>query len=109
LKIYLASPYSGTPEEQEYRFRAVSRIAGQFIQEGHIVYSPISHSHPIAQECPRLGSDWQAWERMDREFIAWCDELWVLKLPGWDNSKGIGEEVMFATEIRKSIRFIEAS
>ena len=43
-KIYLAIPFSGIEEKS---FKAATEIAGLLISKGYIVFSPITHSHPI--------------------------------------------------------------
>ena len=105
-KIYLASPYSDPdPDLREHRFRAACEKAGILMAAGHIVFSPIAHSHPIAKVCD-LPKGWDFWEKYDRTFIEWCDELWVLMVPGWETSKGIAAEIEIAMIFNKPIRHI---
>ena len=47
-KLYLALPYSG---QENYSFRKANYQAGMLMDQGYVVYSPISHTHPIALEC----------------------------------------------------------
>ena len=54
MKIYLAIPYSGMAEES---FRIANEVSAKLMNEGHIVFSPISHSHPIAI-AHNLPTDW---------------------------------------------------
>ena len=50
--VYLAVPYTHEdPEIREKRFKAVSKVAGKLLNEGEMIFSPISHCHPIALEC----------------------------------------------------------
>jgi len=59
--IYLATPYSDPdPEVREFRYREVNKAAAQLISEGHHVFSPISHTHPIAQ-AGDLPTGWDYW------------------------------------------------
>lgn len=105
-KIYLACPYSHhEPKVREYRFRAACIMAGKFMQQGHIVYSPISHSHPIAMEC-KLPLDWSYWKDVDEFFISVCDELWVLCLEGWEQSEGIKAELEIVERLKKPVKYI---
>ena len=49
MKIYLATPYShNLAGIREWRFRKINEVAGILMQQGHAVFSPISHSHPIS-------------------------------------------------------------
>lgn len=89
MKIYLAAPYSApTPEEREARFIQANKAAAFLMQQGHEVFSPISHSHPIAHHINNhLSHDF--WLKQDFAFLPWADELVVLCADGWDRSKGI--------------------
>ena len=91
--IYLASPYSDPdPAVEQQRFEAVCKVASALMMQGHRIFSPIAHTHPIAMagEMPR---GWDFWQEYDREMLGACDALWVLMLPGWDKSRGIRGEL----------------
>lgn len=103
--IYLASPYSHPdPVVRQERFEAVCRAAAELIRRGYLVFSPIAHSHSIAKH--GLPLDWGYWERHDRRLLAACDELWVLQLAGWQQSRGVQAEMTIARAAGKPIRFI---
>lgn len=105
-KIYLASPYSDPyPAIQEQRFLAVCKKAGELMNLGLLIYSPIAHSHPIAKLCD-LPKDYKYWQKVNHEFIMWADEVWVLMLPGWECSRGIKDELEFADSLEKTVRFL---
>lgn len=105
--IYLASPYSHPdPAVRHGRFREACRAAGRLMHGGATVFSPIAHSHPIAVECGLpLAFEW--WERADREWIAMCSEVVVLRLDGWEQSNGIRCEVAIAAELGIPVRYID--
>ena len=105
--IYLACPYSHPMEGvRKARFRAANIAAARLMAEGHIVYSAISHSHPIAVE-NGLGLDWDFWRPMDVYFIRMCDQMTILKYPGWEESEGIESEMRLAKSLGKPIKFME--
>lgn len=105
-KIYLASPYSHpSPCVRINRWNAVCRAAGELMNAGNIVFSPIAHSHPIAVQCD-LPTGWDFWHAFDRAFIEWADAVVVLQLPGWENSVGIKAEIEIAAEIGKPVEFM---
>lgn len=107
LKIYLASPYyHKDPQIREERFKAVCKKAGELMNQGYFVYSPIAHSHPIACQC-KLPKDWKFWEQYDVEYIKWVDEVWILMLPGWTESVGIKAEIGIAEEMDKLVRYVK--
>lgn len=106
-KIYLACPYSHSEESVRLsRFEIVSNVAGMLLKKGYIVFSPISHSHPIAlvNDLP-LGFEF--WREFDESFIDWCDELWILTLSGWSASNGIRQEIKYAKQSGKPVRKID--
>lgn len=103
--IYLASPYSGTPEEQEERFQAVCCKAAELMRDGHMVFSPIAHSHPIAFY--GLPKDFGFWEKMDCWWIRACTKIVVLMLPGWELSVGVRAEIDYAKQIGKAVSYLK--
>jgi hypothetical protein len=70
---------------RQERFEAVCRAAAVLSRRGHVVFWPIAHSHGIGQQ--GQPGDWNFWERHDRRLLAACDELWVLTLDGWQESR----------------------
>lgn len=101
-KIYLAAPYSSVdPKVISERVDKINRYAAELMKTS-IVFSPISHSHPIAL-AGRLPTDFNFWVKQNHEFIRWADIVYVLMLEGWENSVGIADEVEFATAIGKKI------
>lgn len=103
--IYLASPYTHPDAAvRQERFEAACRAAAELIRRGHIVFSPVAHSHGIAQH--GLPVDWSFWERHDRRLLVACDELWVLKLDGWQQSRGVQAEIAIARELGKPVHFV---
>jgi hypothetical protein len=106
--IYLASPYSHPdPTVRARRFRATCQAAAKLIRDGHVVFAPISHSHPMTEF--GLPADWQFWERHDIEFLRRCNELVVLKLDGWRESRGVQAEIDLALEMDLPIRYLDAA
>ena len=94
--IYLASPYSD-PEKsiREIRYRAAEQAMVQMIQAGEHVYSPIVMTHPGATRYS-LSQDSSYWRPHNFAFLSVAKELRVLKMKGWEKSKGVKEEIEFA-------------
>ena len=108
-KIYLATPYSHkNPEIRKARFDAVNVIAAKLMSKGYLVFSPISHTHPIAV-AGDLPKGWEFWAAYDRTFIEWCDEIHVFQQDGWQESTGVVAEIKLAEEMNKPVVFIEGA
>jgi hypothetical protein len=110
IDIYIAAPYSyDDPKVHLYRFEQVTKYAAQLVLQGHIVYSPITHSHPMFQLNPFLVGDWSFWKRFDEAYIQSCASLHVLMLEGWELSVGVQAEIITFQEQNKPITYIEWS
>lgn len=101
--VYLAIPYTGM---EAFAFEVANKVAGELMKRGYVVFSPISHSHTIAEMC-EMPTDWGFWECQDRRFIERCDEVIVICLDGWDRSRGVTAEIDFANDIGKLVRFFD--
>lgn len=103
-KVYLACPFSHSdPQVREDRFNAANLTAAFLMKDRWIVFSPLSHSVPIAKTGHTPMQDWEFWKRQDFAFIIWCDKLVVLELDGWKESVGVQEEIEFAKNLGKEI------
>ncbi len=104
---YLACPYSHPdPSVRAIRYRLVNRVLFELITKGKLVYSPLTHNMPLNQM--GIHGNWETWRRFDHEMVSRCDYLLVLRLPGWENSKGVAAEVECAKELGKPIEYIDA-
>ena len=103
--IYLATPYSHSdPVVRRQRFDAACRAAAVLIQQGKVVFSPVSHGHAICVY--GIPSDWTFWQRLDRRFLDMCDEVIVLMLDGWRESVGVQAEIAIARQLGKPITYL---
>lgn len=103
--IYLATPYShDDPAVREYRFQAANRAASKLMMSGLHVFSPISHSHPIAL-AGGLPLGWGYWKEFDRKTMSICDKVVVLKLDGWKESIGVTAEIAMADALGIEVQF----
>lgn len=108
-KVYLAAPYTHDDHDVvDSRVQRINMIAGALMKKGHIVFSPISHSHPIAV-VSALPTDFKFWQAQNHEFIRWCDTVVVAMMPGWKDSKGILDEIEFAMSINKPVVYMEGN
>jgi hypothetical protein len=100
IDIYLAIPYSHSSSlVREYRFQQANTASAALIDKGYTVFSPISHGHPI-NLIKKLDVDWIAF---DLKILNLCKMVVVVTINGWEESKGIKEELKFAQEKGKRI------
>ena len=89
--IYLASPYAhSSATVREARLEAVRHVCGGMVNQGKIVMSPLVYLGELAY---RGIHPPQGWYAFDLQLLARCDELVVLQLPGWEDSKGVLVEI----------------
>lgn len=106
-KIYLAIPYSGLQEES---YKTANEVAVQLIHEGHIVFSPITHSHSLSVE-HNLPTNWEFWIAQDEAFVKWADAVYIviLKENGQEKiekSTGVQGEILIAQQNNIPIKYL---
>ncbi len=113
MKIYLAIPYSWNPDKA---YEIANKVAAKLAIDGNIVFSPISHWHPICQYLPEhLRTDSNFWMDYDLPFVEWCDEVYVVRIEGQgetgddliEHSRGIRMEWNHAIKHRKAVTIID--
>ena len=104
---YLATPYTH-PEHcvMVARHLMVNKIGAKLIEGGKYIYSPISHTHPIA-ELGTLPRGWDFWEGYDKVMLKACTNLIVLRLPGWETSTGVQAEIKIAKDLGLPTEYID--
>lgn len=110
-KIYLAIPYSGM---EDVSYKAANEVAALLIGEGFCVFSPISHSQPIWKAgIGVVEHSWEVWMEQDKEFVKWCDAVYVIELVNLNGvgliykSKGVMQEIEWASEFNKELKMIK--
>lgn len=120
--IYLAAPYTYHKRTHNpllafyywirginirwFRFESVNKAASIIFKSGNFVFSPISHTRPIAKY--GLPSDFKFYETYDKMMISKCDELWVLTIEGWSESIGVTAEIAEAQRRKIPVRYVKA-
>ena len=104
---YLACPYSDPdPARMEQRYKQVTEAAAWMItRNGWNVFSPITHSHPLAV-LGKVQGDWAFWKKFDTDYIKCAERFVILEIPGWRKSTGVREETQIAIDLRIPIRYI---
>jgi hypothetical protein len=110
--IYLATPYSHPdPAVRQQRYDQAKCITVELLEDGHLVISPIVHSHYLTID---IGEHlaftevygFNNWSELDLRILSMCDKLVVVKMDGWNESKGIIAEVEEAKRLGIPVEFI---
>ena len=89
--IYLASPYAhASAKVRNARLEAVRLVCGKLVNQGKIVLSPMVYLGELAAKGVHPPQGWYAF---DLQLLVRADELLVLQLPGWEDSKGVLVEI----------------
>src|ERR1035437_2593827 len=107
--IYFASPYSHPDKSVvSERFVSVVKACGWLmvnVPEVQMFYSPIAHTHPIA-EYSTLPGGWEYWMTCDKTILSRCSEIWVYCISGWTKSVGVNAERKIAAEYGLGVKFV---
>lgn len=104
--IYLASPYTHPdPWVMEERYLRAMRVLTQLLAAGKWTYSPIVHCHELAK-IGALPKDAKFWEAYDFAMIAKCDKLLILRIDGWETSRGVAGEKAEAERLGIPVEYI---
>lgn len=107
--IYLACPYSHHNELViRTRVERVTAMAAKLSIRGYNVFSPLTHSHYIA-EYIRNHCDHDFWLTRDLELIKTgiFEQCFVYCLPGWESSFGISVETKLFKELNIPIHYLD--
>jgi len=104
---YLAAPYSDPDIAiRLQRVDNINRVAGHLIAAGVMLFSPISHGHPIAMTV-ELPTDYAFWQRHAECMLHGASSIIILQLGGWAASEGITGEVEFADTLDLTVYVLD--
>lgn len=104
---YVASPYTNYPGGVDEAFKLICRATAKLIEAGVPVFSPIAHSHPIAEHGALDGKDPDLWHRVDKPMVDSAIGIIVVMLPGWAESRGVQAELREFRKAGKPVMFME--
>lgn len=105
--IYLASPYSKYSEGRAKAFIKACQKAASLMGQGYKIFCPIAHSHCIEIHGMLDIKNGEFWLKQDFAVLKHCDELWVYKMEGWEESVGVKAEIEFASAAGIPIKYID--
>ena len=100
--IYLAAPYSHPDQNvRKLRVHCTKTAAAEMVKAGHVVFAPTVYTDELDHYEPPQG-----WYEFDLAILSRCDELVILPLEGWEDSKGIKMEIALARTMGISVTFM---
>ena len=103
--IYIASPYTHTDKKViEENYIKVTKFVADLTARGNVVISPITYGHTILQFVD-LPNDWEFWKNFCVTILKKCDEMIVYQMDGWEDSRGVQEEIKIAEELGIKISY----
>jgi len=104
--IYLASPYTHPRATVRHdRYLKVRETTATLLKKEIHVYSPIVHCHDLAV-AHNLPKEFDFWCKYNKAMLSEAVALWVLQIPGWEDSKGVKWEIMQAHKLNIPVKTI---
>jgi hypothetical protein len=104
--VYLASPYSSRAgHERAARAKQAKRAAAILAEAGEVVFCPVAYGHLLDEAIPygRPRPTHDYWMQLCLPVLSVASRIYVLTLPGWQESLGVREEVALATRLGKPV------
>lgn len=110
-RVYLMAPYSHKDIRVcEERFNIANNVSAFLMDQGYIVFSPLSHSHPIsmsdyAKETDTSHLDHGVWLEQDFAWLQFCEGYFILRIKGWEKSTGVSVEKAMCSALSEGAEF----
>lgn len=107
MLVYVSAPYSDVPDKHKL-MQTVAQACGKYMlaYPGHYAVSGLIHHYALT-EVDGFGSDYEFWKNWCETFLAKCEKLVVLTVPGWSTSTGVAAEIQLAKKLNLPIEFID--
>lgn len=93
---YMGTPYAKYEAGHNVAFEDAAEVAAKLLERGVYVFAPIVHTHPISRYVRKTSNvDHDFWIAFDISFMTPAHGMLVVKLPGWDKSRGVAWEIEF--------------
>ncbi len=107
--VFISSPYNH-PDRfvMEENYLKVAKLANRLIHKGVVAISPVAYGHNLLSLTEKeIPGDWDFWKAFCFTLIDKSDEVYVYKIPGWDKSGGVREEIEYATSKGIKVTYID--
>lgn len=106
---YIAAPYSDpNPAIIAARMAAFDEVIAVLLRKGErFPISPLMNHSILGKHS--IPGNWEFWQHYSLRLLARCDEMVIIRLPGWDQSTGVTGERALAQNLSLPISFIDHS
>lgn len=102
--IYICCPYWNDQEDiRNYRRKKAIDYSTVLVKKGYLTYSPLIYTERFAKDKTKEGY----WIKHGIEMVKACNEIRVLCLDGWKESKGVQGEIKQAKDLGLKIKYIK--
>ena len=104
--IYVACPYTHQdPKIVQLRYAVSAQVARQLFKEGLMVFAASMHNSLIAA-MSGVGDQFSKWVEFNHLMIERVDKLIVVTMEGWEQSRGVQDQIDYAKKLGKHIEMI---
>lgn len=104
---YLATEYARHPAGPDEAFRMACRETARMIRAGVPVFSPIAHSHSVAEYGPLPETDLKFWLDVDAPMMLAAKGCIVFRSSTWQTSRGVAREIEYFTNADKPVVYLD--
>lgn len=105
--IYIGSPYSHPDENIRIeRFNQVTIFAAQLVSKGYTAISPITYGH-LLLDYKKMPTEFEFWNKFCISLLSKCSDIYIYKIDGWQESKGLKAEIEFAEKNNINVKYFE--
>ncbi|ATE64006.1 DUF1937 domain-containing protein [Rhizorhabdus dicambivorans] len=108
--IYLSAPYSSSdPAIRAQRVASAIQAMTTLMAKGRVTICPIVLNHQAIEQLPDGAAQLPGayWKELELRLADACDQLLVLRLPGWDKSRGVKREMDLFNARAKPVEFLD--
>jgi hypothetical protein len=103
--IYIAAPYGHEdPNVVDGRMTMVYAVMASLMRKGVHCVTPLFMHEVVVRH--QLDGSFAFWEEYCFDILQRCDKMVVLKLQGWDVSRGVQAEIKFCEEHNIPVEYI---
>ena len=105
--VYIANPYSHSdPSIVQKRYDKICQVTAGLVSKGQMAISPIAYGHTLLGYCEMPG-DWEFWQSFCISLLARCQKMIVVKMEGWQESRGVLAEIEYAKSNGIEIEYLD--